>query len=96
MRAVKLGAIAILVTGVCIPASANDVQLKGNAVADARLEFNGTCYIAHNNSGTRRIKFGLGNTQAIVDPKQTHTFVDLGGHCFTSFFPGGPWANYAS
>ena len=70
------------------------VPLTGNATRDAVLEFTGSCYIAHNNSQSKNIKFGVGNFSAIVGPKQTHTFVDLGGHCFTSFSPGGPWANY--
>ena len=71
------------------------IALKGNASKDATLEFDGRCYVAHNNSATRKIKFGVGNFTAIVGPRQLHTFVDLSGRCFTSFSPGGPWADYA-
>jgi len=73
----------------------SDVQLKGNATSEATLEFNGQCYIAHNKSSNRQIKFGVGNYSAVVASGQSHTFVDLGGRCFTSFSPGGPWADYA-
>jgi len=72
----------------------NEVKLGGNAGKDARLEFTGGCYIGHNLSSSKRIKFGLGNVQAVLAPGASHTFVDLAGHCFSSFYPGGPWANY--
>jgi hypothetical protein len=74
---------------------AQNITLKGNATSNATLELTGGCYVAHNSSPNRKIKFGVGNYSAIVAPKGSHTFVDLAGHCFTSFSPGGPWADYA-
>ena len=71
-----------------------DVQIGGNATADAKVTVeDGGCYTAHNNSPNRNIKFGFGTITVVLNPGTSHTVVDFAGKCIT-FFNGSIWANY--
>jgi hypothetical protein len=70
------------------------INIGGNAVAEAHVDYDNGCYTAYNTSGGRRIKFIFGNISFDVPPGGSHTLVDFQGRCLSGYNGGEPVANY--